>query len=144
MTIDSKFINKKVWFFIHQTMCLKIEKKKLLECHNKNIFGSKLIEPLCCYSKCNTFCSWKTEQTPLQDLFLTLVSLIKVLQEKILWSSRNNFSQMFVETSRTLNFCFHGKNIIYHLPKKPIWMEFLFTSFFKLRISPIFWWIKIT
>ena len=36
--IDDKFINKRVQLFIHQTMCLKIEKKKLLGRHNKDIF----------------------------------------------------------------------------------------------------------
>ena len=37
LTIDNKFINKRVRLFIHQTMCLKcVEKKKLLGCHNKN------------------------------------------------------------------------------------------------------------
>ena len=35
----------------------------------------------------------------------------------------------------------YRKNI-YHLPKKAIWMEFLFTSFFKQRINLTFWWIK--
>ena len=38
MTIDNKLINKRVPLFIHQTMCLKrVEKKKLLGCHNKAV-----------------------------------------------------------------------------------------------------------
>ena len=36
LTIDDKFINKRVRLFIHQTMCLKrVQEKKLLVPHNK-------------------------------------------------------------------------------------------------------------
>ena len=36
LTIDDKFINKRVQIFMHQTMCLKrVEEKKLLGRHKK-------------------------------------------------------------------------------------------------------------
>ena len=38
LTVDDKFINKRVRLFIHQAMYLKrVEKKKFLGCHNKSI-----------------------------------------------------------------------------------------------------------
>ena len=100
LTIDDKFINKRVRLFIHQTMCLKgIEKKKLWRRHNKvakwfnyfqkiekqppEVFYKKLL-----FKKLRNICSTNRKTPVLESLFNS--EYCKIFKEHLFWRTSAN------------------------------------------------------